>query len=215
MSSMLDDTMFVVRQAATRALSTASMRCFSMTVSVAVEQLRSVFKEALSRTLSGCTASIVAAFKGGAAPDAATVEAAAAPLNNVVLSTAYVAQMHEALESQAVHKCALLPCYSIAAYPSRLAVSEHASSHGIKRARLQVYCSIRCRGHAECVGQPSAGRRCAPGALYALLRGPCRQHHPATTSEAHVFVAECQLQPVRVRVLCHGGAVFSFACCEL
>lgn len=110
MSSMLDDTMFVVRQAANRALSTASMRCFSMTLTVVVEQLRSSFKEALARSLSGCTAAVVAAFKAGTAPDAATIEAAAAPLNNIVLSAAYVAQMHEALESQALHKCAGLLC---------------------------------------------------------------------------------------------------------
>jgi len=113
MSSMLDDTMFVIRQAANRALSTASMRCFSMTLSVVVEQLRGAFKEALSRSLSGCAAAIVVAFKGGAVPDAASVEAAAAPLNNIVLSTAYVAQMHEGLESQALHKCVLSPLPSI------------------------------------------------------------------------------------------------------
>lgn len=105
MSSMLDDTMFVLRQAANRSLSTASMRCFSMTLNVVVDKLRGAFKEALSRSLSGCATGIVAALTGGAVPEPTAVEAAAAPLNNVVLSTVYVSQMHEALESQAMHKC--------------------------------------------------------------------------------------------------------------
>jgi Asp/Glu/hydantoin racemase len=108
MSSMLDDTFFVLRQSANRALSTSSLSCFVSTLSVIIEQLRSTFKETLARKLSGCTAAIISCFQDDQVPAAAEVEVAAAPLNNVVQSTTFIAKMHEALEAQAVQRHALL-----------------------------------------------------------------------------------------------------------
>jgi hypothetical protein len=105
MSSMLDDTFFVLRSAAKRALMTSSWRCFVDTLNVVVEQLRGTFKEALARKLSGCTAGIISCFKDDNVPSQMDVEVAAAPLNNVVQSTSYSARMHESLEAQAMQKC--------------------------------------------------------------------------------------------------------------
>ena len=105
MSSMLDDTFFVLRSAAKRALMTSSWRCFVDTLNVVVEQLRGIFKEALAHKLSGCTAAIIGCFKDDGVPSQMDIETAAAPLNNVVQSTAYSARMHENLEANAVQRC--------------------------------------------------------------------------------------------------------------
>lgn len=105
MSSMLDDSFFVLRSAAKRALMTSSWRCFAETLNVVVEQLRGTFKEALAHKLSGCTAAILGCFKEDRVPSQTDIETAAAPLNNVVQSTAYSARMHESLEAQAMQRC--------------------------------------------------------------------------------------------------------------
>ena len=112
MTSMLDDSFFVLKQACMRALSTASMHCFVSTLSLAVSQLTGPFRDALSRSLAPCPSAVVRLFTDGAVPSAAAVEDAAAPLNNVVLCAVYVAKMHSSLETEAMQRCAgLLRCH--------------------------------------------------------------------------------------------------------
>jgi hypothetical protein len=105
MSSILDDTFFVLKQTCMRALSTGSMHCFVSTVSLAVGQLMGSFRDSLSRKLTGCSNGILQLLTSIDPPTAAAVEAMAAPLNNLVLSAVYTSKMHSLLESEAVQRC--------------------------------------------------------------------------------------------------------------
>jgi hypothetical protein len=105
MTSIVDDTFFVLKQACMRALSTGSMQCFVSTLSLAVGQLTGPFRGAVSEKLPQCPAAVIKLFADGRVPLPAEMEEASAPLNNVVLCTAYVAKMHSSLETQAVQRC--------------------------------------------------------------------------------------------------------------
>ena len=105
MSSMLDDSFFVLKQAALRALSTGSMHCFVSTLSLVIAQLTGPLRSALARSLPPCPPAIVRQFSEGHAPTAAAMEQAAAPLNNVVLCAVYTSKMHGSLETDAAQRC--------------------------------------------------------------------------------------------------------------
>jgi uncharacterized protein YqhQ len=105
MSSMLDDTFFVLKEACMRALSTGSMHCFVSTVSLSLGQLMGSFRNALSRKLTGCPSGILQLLTASEPPTAAAVEEMAAPLNDLVLSAVYASKMHSLLESEAVQRC--------------------------------------------------------------------------------------------------------------
>ena len=122
MSTVVDDTFFVLRQAAMRALSTATMHCFVSTLSLTVAQLSGTFRDALARSLPPCPAAAIRLFADGAVPSAAAMEEALAPLNNVVACAAYVSKMHAALEPQAAQRCACLPACLLVRLPAFLPV---------------------------------------------------------------------------------------------
>ena len=107
MTSMLDDSFFVLKQACLRALSTASMHCFVSALSLAISQLSGPLRNALSSALSSCPSAVVRLFADGGVPGADAVERAAAPANNVVLCAVYAAKMHSTLEGEASRRCAL------------------------------------------------------------------------------------------------------------
>lgn len=127
MTTVVDDTFFVLRQAASRSLSTATMHCFVSTLSLAIAQLTGPFRDTLARSLPPCPGAVVRLFAEGATPTAADVEAAAAPLNNVVACTTYATKMHAALEPQAAQRCGVDSCLWSA--PERLWHAVHDASH--------------------------------------------------------------------------------------
>jgi COG4 transport protein len=109
MSSMLDDSFFVLKQACFRALSTGSMHCFVSTLSLVVSQVTGPVRDALARSLPPCPPSIVRLFADDATPRPEVVERVAAPLNNVVLCASFAAKMHSSLETEAAQRCGSVP----------------------------------------------------------------------------------------------------------